>query len=494
MKHNHLSFIFILLFTALCWSSCYKDLGNYDYVPVNESVSFDSIHKEYFLFFKDTLQIRPVTKFTQDNNDTARYAYSWESLMQTGGVGDTLRRVLGTSRNLNYVVNLKPGYYHCFFIMTDKQTNVRYQERFYLKVQSVTSSGWVLLCDVGGVARMDMVSLLDNKSLIINDLLAYTNSGAPVVRGPRKLNQSQHGDGVNIYMHTDEAVLKFKTADFSWKPTYTIAYDILGQVPAGFKPEAILTSYSSVDYLITADRLFYQNQIFGKSGFGLPANRIDGDTAYFNPAPFIASNTGGSFSSVVYDATNRQFLQHDGYSAFCTVLRSDTIFSFQTGKDLVTMMSTNFNNRDNYAVLKVPGTSKYSLYRFNMGNGVVPTFYCDMNHATDIARATAFAVSNQFGTLFYAAGSRLYQYDIYADVSYLMLDLGSKPITYINCPMVGKWDGQLMKSIIVGSYDPALPEGRNGRIDFYDIPGRNEPLTKYQSYEGLGKVVDLFYR
>lgn len=56
-----------------------------------------------------------------------------------------------------------------FFNVTDKETGVCWSTPFYLRVKSMTSEGWMVLCEENGESRMDIVF----NSSENEDLIAY---------------------------------------------------------------------------------------------------------------------------------------------------------------------------------------------------------------------------------------------------------------------------------------------------------------------------------
>lgn len=105
--------ILYVLFIAWLLPACYEDLGNYDYREINE-LEVDSIRPLYNVDIDDSLCIYPILKGTI-YSDTNRFTYQWEIGTQT----------VGSSHNLELLVNLTAGYKFARYVVTDKETGVR---------------------------------------------------------------------------------------------------------------------------------------------------------------------------------------------------------------------------------------------------------------------------------------------------------------------------------------------------------------------------------
>ena len=115
--------VFIYL-AVLCVSSCFGDLGNYDYVQINEAVISDKgFEQTYDVRRKsDVLSIRPEIAFTLDKDGKGRYEYEWVAVGQNFYRGE--RFVIGTERNLNYPVGLQAEEYILYLKVKDLDTDM----------------------------------------------------------------------------------------------------------------------------------------------------------------------------------------------------------------------------------------------------------------------------------------------------------------------------------------------------------------------------------
>ncbi|SKA07356.1 PKD-like family protein [Chitinophaga eiseniae] len=498
MKTNYIQLLLGGFLLSLCFTACYKDLGNYDYHEINQVDSITGVANNYPVLYGDTLRIVPQILATEVNGDTGRYSYRWEALIENVAriIGDEPLVLIGTGHSLAYPVKLRPAPYDVFYRVKDKQTGVEWFKQFKLVVQSAVYQGWVALCDVKGGTRLDMVARLGDKDKLITDVLSFTNAGIPVRRQPKQLVFAYRSINNQFYLRSGEGLEKIDGESLTWKSTYNVRYEMMTPVGTDFAPDYFFNSasYPAVDYVIAGDRVFHRFLIMG-GAFGSPINYVDEEKTPFRAAPFIACGFGGT---LLYDQDHQRFVAHDPmFGTNCSSLRDGNLFSYSTGRDMVYMSYTNYNWGDVYAVLKDKG-GKFYTYCMNIGNGIKQVYYTEMTNAPELDKATAFAVSNQLGYLFYAAGGRVYEYDVFTNKAKLMADLGAERVSVLKCLLFNSYGKEfyinLSNSLVVGSYDPSRPDTENGAIRVYSIPARNEQLQLTWSYAGLGKIVDLAYR
>lgn len=140
--------ILYALLIVLLLPACYDDLGNYDYHEINE-LEVDSIHPLYNVDIDDSLCIYPTLKGTM-YSDTNRFTYQWEIGAQT----------VGTSHDLELLVNLTAGYKFARYVVTDKETGVRKYHTFNVEIKSSTAADLVMvLSKYQGRAELSYIRL-----------------------------------------------------------------------------------------------------------------------------------------------------------------------------------------------------------------------------------------------------------------------------------------------------------------------------------------------
>ena len=122
-----------LLLVISCLSSCYDDLGNYDYREIN-TLEVEGIESLYARDVDDSLNIKPVLKGSM-YSDTSRFTYEWE----------VNRAIVAETQELHMVVNMVPGEKRCRYIVTDKETGVKSYASFRLNVSSSTAGDLIVV-------------------------------------------------------------------------------------------------------------------------------------------------------------------------------------------------------------------------------------------------------------------------------------------------------------------------------------------------------------
>ncbi|WP_315815441.1 PKD-like family lipoprotein [Paraflavitalea speifideaquila] len=163
-------------FVVLMLNACYKDLGNYDYEDPNK-VIFGGINDRYSAMQGSYFEIIPQLNFTDPAAaDSARYKYEWIG-MKIGALFADKRKDLGNNKGLRFKVNLTAGRYTIYYRVLDTLTGIQWQKSFELEVTSNIYEGWMLMTEVNGKARLDMINKLNNQYTVLPDVLTSTGSG-----------------------------------------------------------------------------------------------------------------------------------------------------------------------------------------------------------------------------------------------------------------------------------------------------------------------------
>lgn len=486
-------------------SSCVSDEGNYNYTDIN-TLNVTGIDNEYTVYTGESFKISPNLNPTKDDGtDPNRYTFEWVALKGT-------RTVIGTTKDFDAAIKLSPGQYKIYYLITDKVTGVTWQTEFLItdKVTGVTKKqdyftlnvvsaiyeGWLVVGDVDGKARLDMVSIIPNGTTrVITDVLDA--AGSALKLSGKAVDVECFGSALatstayGIYVtSTETGTARLEPDSFAWTQSQNIAYESVGG--------AFDTNFG-VDFMKSAGPA--ENIIYSKGNvysyikvqqvrYGLPNNILDTETKPFYAAPFIAENQGYGGPPVLFDKDLRRFVRMNVVKGNCSIMPpvvgSPTVLDWNnTNCDLVFMTTSAYNSYENFAVLRNITTGKFHLLRFN--KAFAQTYYKEILNAPDFDKATKFAVSPDSGYLFYAVGGKLYEYDNGTQSAKLMLDKGSEEITYLDCNT--RANKLYNKKLIVGSYN-----GSVGKLELFTVPPVNGDLILDYSYSGLCKIVDVAYR
>lgn len=488
------------------FSACKKDLGNYNYNEINELSTVGGIASDLTAVYGKQFILKPDLKFTQDaGTDESKYNYEW-SYIGPNGLGGNKLFSFATTRNLDVKMTIIAGSYQFYYSVTDKSTGVKFRYPFTLKVVNEINEGWMLMCDVAGKARVDMLSLNTSGEFdLVTDLLATTGSdlkldGKPVMAYTYSTGLLIGPDAISygVYFGTDKGTQKVDPNTFKWTKTMGLTYEMFGTIPAGFYADVIKQRGSGASYMIGNRDAYYYERVQNVY-YSAPINYITAEQKGFKVAPFIGSNPQSIVNPVAifYDITNRRFVKHAGQAATCTTLPdpadAQKLFSFSTGMDLIYMQWVAFNGGEVFSVLKDPNSTKRYLARFNSANNA-QSYYGEIL-ATDFANAEQYAVSPDLGYIFYNVGAKVYEYDMSLKTTKLMLDMGVKKISFLQFyEFKNATKYKDSNKLMIASYDSALPEGQNGNLSIYTVPPVNGDLVLYKNYTGFGKIKSLTYR
>lgn len=494
---KHIKILFTLLAVLLLSWSCANDEGTYNYKDINE-IKATGIDEEYTAYNGDNFTIKPNLNPTMDDGtDPDRYTYQWVAL-NPAKLANEAKTIISTTKNLDGILKLPPAKYYVYYFVKDKVTGVTWQhEYFTLNVVSSIYQGWMIIGDVNGKARLDMVSIIPNVATprIITDVLDA--SGSALKLAGKAVNVECFNQPFvtplmyGIYVTASESgTARIDQDSFSWVPSQNIAYETVGgALPSNFGVDFMKPSGTGENFLYSKGDIYFYFRIY-QVKYGLPQNKVDTETKTFYAAPFIAENQGSLGTPVFYDRDARRFIRYSPTKSTCSVMPpvvgSPTVLDWNnTNCDLVYMTSTTFNQGENFAVLKNITTGKYHLLRFN--TELAQVYYKEILNAPDFDKATKFAVSPDSGYLFYAVGGKLYEYDNGTQSAKLMLDKGSEEITFID--FNSRSPQEFRQKLIVGSYN-----GTVGKMELFTVPPVNGALQLNTTYNGLCKIVDVAYR
>lgn len=489
LKNIKTQILFVTLFVLSI--SCSNDEGNYDYNKINE-LKVSGIEKTYTAYSGEHFKIFPNLNPTlDDGKNENRYTYKWIILdpLKLKGEQQTL---ISTEKNLDIDLKVAPAEYKAYYLIKDNETGITWQQLFTLTVVSSIYEGWLVLGDADGKARLDMISIIPGvaSAKIITDILEYSGSALHLKGNPVNVacfkNPLVSTQGYGIYVTASESgTSRLEENSFGWTLSQNLSYEIVDpsfpsnfavdfMKPSGFQGENFFYSKGNIYYYYRAQGIRYS----------LPQNRVDTETKVFYASPFIAENSGALGSPVFYDRDGHRFLRYNCISGICSKMPPHTLLDWNnTNSDLIYMTTSKFNLAENFAVLKDISTGKFNLLRFS--TALTQTYYKEILNAPDFDKASKFAVSPDSGYLFYAVGSKLYEYDFGTQSAKLMLDKGSDQITYIGFSSDAK---TFAKMIIVGSY------GTTGKLELFGVPTVNGDLVLNYSYSGLSKIVSVAFR
>lgn len=506
-----------IIFIISVFTSCYKDLGNYDYREINEvSIGDPGFADTTYILksFVDTLRIFPEIAGSQSSGGD-NYEYKWVA------VGDRFRQggtwVLSEEKDLIYPLNLPEQMYTVYLHVKDKTTGLVTTRYVPVSLKTVFSQGWLLW----GVndreeAQLDMVALIGKDTTVMKDILR--ESSLPVLKDPTFLF-------VPSYMPWGDANIQIGTADGSYKidPEKLVPledahlkysfFDISSAGPCVLERGS---QQSGFRVEIIDGNLYYDNdRMGGYSKFGNPSNHYKGKYELFNMGTEVGFNMNYSWSVptaiVAYDKDSRRFVSQgkDRNSVgFCDSLIDRTAsdpFSWKTGLDFVTTINSRKAGVTCYTILKTPGAATpadYYLYGYNIASSGLSVsfekkFRMQLTKAIEINRAKFFVSSVQNSVIFYVAGNKLYGYNYYTGKMKEVLNFDNTPVKEVITALWYNDDtyADNADEFYLALYDPQKPASSGGRIVGYRVEDNPDDIVIEEipgsSVGGLCKVVSM---
>lgn len=518
----------LLAATTLFTISCSKkDLGNYDYHEINK-VKFSDLNGTISADMLSQLKITPKVDFTMDPDvkNPDRYKYEWSYLTNETSPA---KAILSTTKDLDYFVTLGPGNYATTYKITDKETGVEFIKRFQISVRVGNMEGWLLMTEVNGGARLDMLSKQADGSMVtVTGLYGNSNPGMQLKGKPRVVYSYDcgplRGFGINlpwaIYLGTDQSTDRVHHDNYTWKPEYNVKKEMLSgsSLPEDFHVDLIKRVYGttlpgSTCYMISSTGDLYMTATNPATKYGLELN-VDA-TGKYKVAPFIGAYENSvpapnaTSTSWFYDITRKRFVKQTGPGVPIVAVPNPPLgnaakpflFPFvNTGMDLLYMNGV--NKREVVAVLRDPVSRKCYWARWETGTEKQLAYQEIVS--TDFDKAENLTVSNFSKYLFYNVGGKVYLYNpgtsLATASSREVFDYGASKVSAMKFQIYytnfQKYPESETDRLLICSYDPALPEGKNGMLEKFDIQIAGAGLTKVANYtfSGFGKVQSFTYR
>ncbi len=515
-------FIYTFLLCGLIFS-CAEDLGNYDYHELTEP-EISGIDAEISVLTYKKLQLSPDLGSQEFPAD--RYEFEWK-VIATDGSGKTT--VIGTTRELDYEVNLPEGGYKLYFTITEKSSGVYWQAAYDLQVSQATSEGWMVLCSDQGRTRLDMVSAVTGE--IYHDLLK--DNGMPQWNGPRKIQQldvERSSADSPFYLLTDDGATRLGKNGFEWKEEYRLYYEMAGGIDP--RPHELVEVPSGKIMVSGTD--FHFADCGGIAGlFGSPVNKT------FRVAPKVGGNIATDMIiapiSLMYDIDNKCFMGYvptlvddlfgnlktlwemndlgkiaDNLAAAGTIktgVRGSAFESFPQGLEYVYMENTKYdpgNGKMAVTYTVLADNERRYVYGIQLGDmltygdcsaAIGKAYYGDISACTGITGVTGlFAFSSLKNYMYYAVGGTVYRVDLSARPlkAERQFALSGETITCLKFNIYRNSKNQEHSyDLVVGSV-----KGEEGILRVYDgsdLEGDFSGITP-KTYTGFARIVDATYR
>lgn len=511
---------YFLAFTAAVFAaSCARDLGNYTYHELC-TPAISGIEENIGVLTQETLRISPVIT---NGLEPEMYEYEWKAIDKNIDMSST---VIGTGRDLDYVVTLPPAEYALYYKITEKESGIYWMTESTLTVSSSMTEGWMVLCSDSGASRLDFIS--DITGLTYTDVLK-DNAGMPQLNGPRKIHWQNTMSDVNspYYLFTDDGATRLGKDSFEWKKEYSMQYEMAAMQDVA--PYSMVSAGFGRMFVSGTDA--YYCETMGIAGlFGTPVNKG------FRAAPYVGANVSGvQYASVymLYDTDNRKFM------AYCPLLTKNdlgaqnpltgmdemgmiaegfakegessvvgTAFGdYPEGYDMVYMENTLYDPGNGrmgitYSILAdgerrlVYGIQLGDMLRFSDCTYVLgKAYYGDISGCQGITDEKAiFAFSSLKSCMYYAVGSTVYCADLNASPiqGKPMIDIAGENITLLKFNLYRQsYNSRRSYDLVVGT-----EKDGKGTLRIYEGYESNGDFSNAVPavYTGFAAIVDAEYK
>lgn len=501
-----------LLFFILSWIfiSCNDDESNEIFKDINELEIEGVSNQSWYnvISFSDTLKINPEITSSLYDDENDRYEYIWRMIpFRSPDIkpDEPAGYIVGEEKNLDLVVTLPAGDYRGSYMIKDKENGLQWYQFFYVRVKSLTSEGWMILCDQNGQARLDVLfNVSETEDLISHNL--WVENEYPLGK-PENLIFSYHLNGPSLMYVSDKGTYELdenlavgEAGSLIWKfgpPLEKV--DVRG---SGINQFGDISNYwAIVDK--NGDVYVTDRGVVG-SVFEYPINKINGKTN-FKAAPFVGVNY--SFfnygaSIMLYDETHQQFLEILDGAEYPSVMKfaNESLFTAQTGREMVHLESTKEGYI--YAILRDSATDKYYFYCIAMqADGKNEQIRYGEIIGAELSQANQFTCSHMYPYLFYSVNDKVYQFDMSnpGEQAKEVLSFPGETIKVIKfTPFVAwelyqPWERNRNFDLLVATTDNGDKEN-SGIIRMYNVPNLMGNLKKIKEKSGFGNIIDVTYK
>ncbi len=500
---------------AIALAACSQDQGNYDYHELNEP-DITGVPETNSVLIHDVLDLDP--SMGDNITDLDAYDYEWKVINTSG---DNEETVIGNEKHLQTEMTLDAGTYTLYFTATEKSSGLFWRKSYTLVVSDSSSEGWMVLCDVDGKTRLDIISAVTGKTY--QDVLA--SKGMNTLDHPYAIQYAPKNgySGSPFYLFTADGATRLSNNNFAWEESFAFKYEVAKSLD--LRPRSMVCDKSGMMRAIVSDGIMYTASNMGIQGLFAAVNK--------QPvlAPYVGANVGASsYASMylLYDDTNKCFmgccpllvalsLSDDNYHTMNEMeeiatgykgsdMVTGTAFTdYPTGMDFVYMENTKYDPGNakmgiTYTVLR--DGDKYYLYGIQLGDMlsfsdctyvIGKAYYGDLSDCKDIDKAQHFAFSSLRNYMYYAVDGTVYR-----------VDLSETPLKAEKQFMLSGESITVMKfnlyqaSTSTHDYDLVVASEKNGvgTLRIYEGMTSEGDFTavKPTVYTGFAKIVDATYR
>lgn len=449
--------------------ACQKDNQGVDYKEIN-NLTIDSPLNNLTVSVHDSLIIAPkLIQSLPASGD--EFSYSWKYK----------DKEVSNKSSLRMIADLEVADHVFFFTATNKKTGAQTLNRYVVTVRGTYYSGIYVAHNQQGKGEFSFLRgddvLFSNPFEDINEV-AYSGSAVKI----EYLPPATFGDGEMIVAVTDQGMWRFGADDLMQITDLSTMIPGFSDFPitSNF---AIKNSQQAIEQLLVMKGAVYSGDLTGEF-----SDRLSGDYLAY-PGVFTLQNIQPTY---YYDNKNKRFITSNIFASSVNIaaatIGAGAVFNMaNVGLTMISHAATGNNNDSEFYYLMTDGVNRFLLSNFNSNfaaQGTTTVGIKQQISTPDINNLSSFVVSAQFKQMYYAAGNKIYLYDIVANSARLLY-------TFPNGYVIKKLEKYGTNRIVA-----ATNSGAGGEIYYFDLAGDGTFTggTFVKKFGGFGTIESIAIR
>jgi len=484
----------IILAAAFCCMllfSCIKDNNDFNYEELN-NITIKIPNEAITVVQRDMIRINPEIIETKPGSGPFIYKWeiyrpedlkSWEINPLNPATKGTL---LSTEKNLNVEALQAPGNYKIQYTIIDTKTNLKQSFQYLITVNGKFYEGWMVMSDKDG---KPLLSFVRKDETVYLDVIKTSNPNLTIAGKPLAAFAGIQKSLQEVNVFTDQDMYRFSANDFSYKNKTADLFET-NVVPFS-NPSYAVNSVNFDQYVVSNGSVY--GAVTPAVGEGKYSERFNGPDNY-SVFPYFMS---GQYAwALFYDNNGKQFLQGTYTRRVFTTFahNADEKIAFQMNNVGKTMIGGDRGGNNEY-FLVMKDQSDYYIYTVLPNEKQVAGVTHKMIDAPEISLANSFAASELNRHLYYAAGNKIYLYDILAKSAKLVYtfpaNIRIKDLKMLKSQEWGPTSPLDNKRLVAATYN-----GTEGELYYLDVLPIGEIANGSYSkkFGGFGNITQISYR
>lgn len=458
-----------MLLAMILAFSCKKEEGKEKYKTINNLTIETPAESSLIRSLNDSLIITPILKESNPVGDA--YSYSWT-------INDS---VVSVQKDLRMLVNLpvKVGY-GVVFKATNKTTGVQALYQYTLEVKGTYYAGWFVAHNQEGHARFSFIRADDfvfNNPIEEINKKAYPGTALAIYHALGSRGSTSSG---YLFAFTSQGVWRFDRDNLKQIQDISDIVPSFAGFPLTSKPfQADVPPYQLDQVLILNGGVYLGPGPFtGDYELGTFDELSAGDYELYPGAFFLAAVS----PSYYYDNKFKRFMILPQQSNVLGVAAATTgSFDFRAvGRTMLGYDTGNTSSREYYFIMSDATNVRYLMSALASGSGTVPGINQRID-GPDINLATKFVTSSVQKQMYYAAGNKIYLYNILTNITQLIY---SFPTGYVIKDMRKSGNTRIVV---------ATNSGAAGEVYYFDLTAVGDFVnnTHAKKYTGFGDILQI---